>query len=128
MSCPWSLVAVYWIDAFDSDNGWIDLDHYKPEACHVVSIGFLWPNCLKDYVLPLAQLFERLCFYNRLIYARRVAKHENLGYGYTYSSGDGATNRRHGTTRFQENPATTTRYTLTKPKRDNDGKKMVFDK
>jgi len=50
MSCPWSLVAVYWIDAFDSDNGWIDLDHYKPEACHVVSIGFLWPNCLKDYV------------------------------------------------------------------------------
>jgi len=50
MSCPWSLVAVHWIDAFDSDNGWIEMDNYKPETCHVVSVGFLWPDCLKNYV------------------------------------------------------------------------------
>jgi len=50
MSCPWSLVMIHWVDAFDSDNGWIDLEHYKPEVCHVVSVGFLWPDCLKGYV------------------------------------------------------------------------------
>jgi len=50
MSCPWSLVAIHWIDAFDSDNGWIEMETYKPEACHVVSVGFLWPGCLDGYV------------------------------------------------------------------------------
>ncbi len=50
MSCPWSLVSVHWIDAYDSENGWIEIDSYKPEACQVVSVGFLWPDCLAGYV------------------------------------------------------------------------------
>jgi hypothetical protein len=50
MSCPWSLVSVHWIDAYDSDNGWIEIETYKPEACHVVSVGFLWPDCLPGYI------------------------------------------------------------------------------
>jgi hypothetical protein len=50
MSCPWSLVAVHWTDAFDSKNGWVDISEYHPEAAHVVSVGFLYPDALKGYV------------------------------------------------------------------------------
>jgi hypothetical protein len=50
MSCPWSLVAVHWTDAFDSSNGWVDVEEYKAAAAHVVSVGFLWPECLEGYV------------------------------------------------------------------------------
>jgi hypothetical protein len=50
MSCPWSLVAVHWTDAFDSSNGWVDVNEYKGTAAHVVSVGFLWPKCLEGYV------------------------------------------------------------------------------
>lgn len=49
-TCPWSLVAVHWIDAFDSSNGWIDMKDYKPKTCHVVSVGWLWPDILEGYV------------------------------------------------------------------------------
>jgi len=48
--CPWSLVAVYWTDAFDSSNGWIDMKDYKAKPCHVVSVGFLWPDILEGYI------------------------------------------------------------------------------
>ncbi len=50
MSCPWSLVSIHWIDAYDSDNGWIEVDTYKAEVCHVMSVGFLWPDCLTGYI------------------------------------------------------------------------------
>lgn len=26
------------------------METYKPAACHVVSVGFLWPECLPGYV------------------------------------------------------------------------------
>ena len=48
--CPWTLVAVYWIDAYDSENGWIEVDKYKPTATEVVSVGYLWPDCLHGYI------------------------------------------------------------------------------
>lgn len=50
MSCPWSLVAIHWTDAFDSTNGWVDVDHYEPKPAHVVSVGWLWPDKLDGYV------------------------------------------------------------------------------
>jgi hypothetical protein len=50
MTCPWSLVAIHWIDAYDSENGWIEIDTYKGEPANVVSVGFLWPDCLAGYV------------------------------------------------------------------------------
>ena len=49
-TCPWSLVAIYWIDAFDSENGWVHVKEYKPEKVSVVTVGFLWPDCLDGYV------------------------------------------------------------------------------
>jgi hypothetical protein len=48
--CPWSLVAVHWVDAFDSTNGWINTKEYKPKTQHVVSVGWLWPDILEGYV------------------------------------------------------------------------------
>lgn len=50
MNCPWSLVAVHWIDAFDSPNGWISTKDYTPKTQHVVSVGWLWPDHLEGYV------------------------------------------------------------------------------
>jgi hypothetical protein len=48
--CPWSLVAVHWIDAFDSENGWIRTKDYKAKPQHVISVGWLWPDLLEGYV------------------------------------------------------------------------------
>lgn len=50
MKLPAKLVAVHWTDAFDSDNGWINVKTYKPKPCHVVSVGFLWEDCLEGHV------------------------------------------------------------------------------
>lgn len=50
MGCPWSLVAVHWTDAFDSANGWVDIETYHPKPAHVVSVGFLYPDALAGYV------------------------------------------------------------------------------
>ncbi len=47
---PWPMVAVLWRDAFDGENGWTDVETYKPEETLVVTVGFLWPNCLKGYL------------------------------------------------------------------------------
>jgi len=47
---PWALVAIHWIDAFDSSNGWISIKEYKAKPQHVVSVGWLWPDLLEDYV------------------------------------------------------------------------------
>ena len=57
MTCPWALIAVHWIDAFDSSNGWIELEDYKPEVCNVVTIGFLYPDCLPGYVTVTGSYF-----------------------------------------------------------------------
>ena len=50
MSCPWSLVAIHWTDAFDSENGWVDIKTYEPKPAHVVSVGFLHPEIITGYV------------------------------------------------------------------------------
>jgi len=50
MTCPWPLVSVHWIDAFDSTNGWVEVETYKCEPANVVTVGFLWPDCLKNYI------------------------------------------------------------------------------
>ena len=47
---PWALVAVHWLDAFDGDNGWTDVEKYETEPTTVVTVGFLWPDCLKGYI------------------------------------------------------------------------------
>jgi len=47
---PWPLVAVHWLDAFDGDNGWTDIEKYEVTKTTVVSVGFLWPECLEGYV------------------------------------------------------------------------------
>lgn len=47
---PWPLVAVLWKDAYDAENGWCDVEKYEPKPCHVVSVGFLWPDCLNGYI------------------------------------------------------------------------------
>jgi hypothetical protein len=48
--CDWSLVAVHWLDAFDSSNGWISIKEYKAKPQHIVSVGWLWPDLLEGYV------------------------------------------------------------------------------
>lgn len=55
--CPWSLVVIHWIDAFDSTNGWIDLSDYKPTATHVISVGYLYPDALEGYVTITGSYF-----------------------------------------------------------------------
>jgi len=57
MNCPWALVSVHWIDAFDSSNGWIELEDYKPQVCNVISVGFLYPDCLPGYITITASYF-----------------------------------------------------------------------
>lgn len=47
---PWPMVAILWRDAFDGENGWTDVEDYKPTETLVVTVGFLWPNCLDGYV------------------------------------------------------------------------------
>lgn len=48
--CPWALVCIHWLDAFDSHNGWVDINTYKPKPADMVSVGYLYPNCLENYV------------------------------------------------------------------------------
>jgi hypothetical protein len=47
---PWALVAVLWRDAFDGENGWTDMEKYEATETTVVTVGFLWPDCLPEYV------------------------------------------------------------------------------
>lgn len=50
MRCPWTLVAIHWVDAYDSENGWVEIERYKPTPTTVISVGYLWPDCLEGYV------------------------------------------------------------------------------
>lgn len=46
----WPLVAVHWQDAYDGENGWTEVKTYEPEQCTVVTVGWLWENCLDGYM------------------------------------------------------------------------------
>jgi hypothetical protein len=48
--CPWSLVAIHWVDAFDSTEGWVEMKSYKPSRCDVISVGWIWPDLLDGYL------------------------------------------------------------------------------
>jgi hypothetical protein len=45
-----TLVRVFWEDAFDSDNGWIYLSDYKPSTARFETVGYLIPDLLEGYV------------------------------------------------------------------------------
>ena len=46
----WALVVIHWRDAFDGENGWTDLEKYTPEDTTVVTVGWLVPDMLANYV------------------------------------------------------------------------------
>lgn len=50
IKCPWPLVAIHWLDAYDGGNGWTEVKTYEPEVCTVVTVGFLWEGCLHGYM------------------------------------------------------------------------------
>lgn len=57
VKCPWSLVAIHWQDAFDGENGWTNIDDYHPTEATVVTVGWLWPDCLSGYVTVVNSYF-----------------------------------------------------------------------
>jgi hypothetical protein len=54
---PWSLIVVYWEDAFDGPNGWTDTTEYKTEPAMVATVGWLWPDCLEGYLTLVNSYF-----------------------------------------------------------------------
>ena len=56
-TCPWSLVAVLWKDAFDGPNGWTDIKEYEAKSAMVCTVGWLWPDCLEGYVTLVNSYF-----------------------------------------------------------------------
>jgi hypothetical protein len=46
----WPLVAVHWRDAFDGENGWTEIEKYDPKEVTVVTVGYLWADCLRGYI------------------------------------------------------------------------------
>jgi len=57
IKCPWTLVAILWTDAYDSENGWIELDSYKAKEMLVVSVGYICPDCLDGYISITGSFF-----------------------------------------------------------------------
>jgi hypothetical protein len=57
MKCSWALVSVLWEDAFDGENGWTEIADYKPTKAMVVTVGYLWPNCIKGYLTLVNSYF-----------------------------------------------------------------------
>ena len=57
IKCNWDLVSVHWRDAFDGENGWSDTKEYKPKDATVVTVGWLWPDCLEGYVTLVTSYF-----------------------------------------------------------------------
>ena len=53
----WPLVAIHWRDAFDGENGWTDVDKYEPEDTTVVTVGWLWEDCLNGYLTVVNSYF-----------------------------------------------------------------------
>lgn len=59
MKIPPRLVAVIWTDAFDSENGWITVKDYKPKPQRVMTVGYLWENCLEGHIsLTTSWMYE----------------------------------------------------------------------
>ena len=57
IKCNWDLVSVHWRDAYDAENGWTVIKDYKPTDTTVVTVGWLWPNCLEGYVTLVTSYF-----------------------------------------------------------------------
>jgi hypothetical protein len=53
----WPLVAIHWRDAYDGENGWTDVEKYEPEDTTVVTVGWLWEDCLDGYVTLVNSYF-----------------------------------------------------------------------
>ena len=53
----WALVVIHWRDAFDGENGWTDLEKYTPEDTTVVTVGWLVPDMLANYVTVVNSYF-----------------------------------------------------------------------
>lgn len=53
----WPLVAIHWRDAFDGENGWTDIEKYEPEDTTVVTVGWLWEDCLEGYMTVVNSYF-----------------------------------------------------------------------
>ena len=54
----WALVVVHWIDAFDGENGWTDLEKYEPKEATVATVGWLIPDVLQGYVTLVNSYFS----------------------------------------------------------------------
>ena len=57
IKCKWDLVSVHWTDAFDGENGWTDIKEYKPFPRTVVTVGWLWKDCLEGHVTLVTSYF-----------------------------------------------------------------------
>jgi len=57
IKCNWDLVSLHWLDAFDGENGWTETKDYKPYRRTVVTVGWLWPNCLEGHVTLVTSYF-----------------------------------------------------------------------
>ena len=55
---PWSVVRVEWRDAYDAPNGWTDVNEYKGEDQIASTVGYVWPNCLENYLTLSSTIFE----------------------------------------------------------------------
>lgn len=53
----WPLVVVHWVDAFDGENGWTDVEKYSPVETTVVTVGWMWAECLEGYVTLVNSYF-----------------------------------------------------------------------
>lgn len=50
MKLPPKLVVIHWTDAFDSSNGWINVKEYKPTPQYVITVGYVWEDCLPGHI------------------------------------------------------------------------------
>ena len=50
MKIPPKLAVVHWTDAFDSSNGWITVKDYKPTPQYVITVGYVWEDCLPGHL------------------------------------------------------------------------------
>jgi len=57
IKCNWDLVSIHWRDAFDGENGWTDVKEYKPKDATVVTVGWLWEDCLDGYITLVTSYF-----------------------------------------------------------------------
>lgn len=57
IKCDWPLVSIHWRDAFDGDNGWTEIESYKTKEATVMTVGWLWANCLPGYVTVVNSYF-----------------------------------------------------------------------